>query len=196
MMTAATNMQQATEQLGTRTRSSALDRPLPHRRSLRRAAYDLWFAPDSPTNLGFSRALLFALILWFYFSYNYVTWARLPAAFANTPIFLFRLLHLPIASPAVVGAIQLAWKVCLFLSCIGLFTRFATKVAFLAGIYLMAIPNNFGKTGHGNGILVLTMFILALSRCGDGWSVDSLIRASRERDPARSPTARSGEYRW
>src|SRR3954453_10794328 len=108
MTMAATNMHPAPEQRDTAARSSADDRPPAHWRSLRRAAYDFWFAPDSPTNLGFSRALLFALIIWFYLSYDYVTWARLPAAFANHQIFLYRLFHLPIASPGVVAAMQIA----------------------------------------------------------------------------------------
>ena len=79
----------------------------------------------------------------------------------------------------MVSSFEIIWIVALVLSCIGLLTRWSIGVALVLGIYLLALPNNFGKTGHGDAILVLTMGILALSKCGDAWSVDSLIAASR-----------------
>ena len=70
-------------------------------------------------------------------------------------------------------------------------------VAALAGFYIVGVPNNFGKTGHGEGILILTTFILAFSHRGDGWSIDSLRRAYVSRDPYKARSEpRSGEYNW
>ncbi|MGH7175962.1 MAG: DCC1-like thiol-disulfide oxidoreductase family protein, partial [Tepidisphaeraceae bacterium] len=78
---------------------------------------------------------------------------------------------------------------------IGMYTRLSVWISAVLGLYLLGVPHNFGKTGHGDGVLALMMFIFALSRCGDGWSVDSLFRAWRSRQP-RPRRAISGEYTW
>ena len=138
--------------------------------------------------------IFFALMLWFHGGIDYRSWGELPASMHNR-IFLFDLLHLPIFSGAVLGALSLIWKVSLVTASLGLLTRTSVTVAFIFGGYVLGVPHNIGKQGHGDGILVLTMGILALSRCGDAWSIDRLIRAYRSRDPSASD-ARSGEYNW
>ncbi len=155
---------------------------------LLRRFYDYWFAPSSPNNLGFCRMLLFALFCCFYGRRSYVEFGDLPGVFANHPIMLFSLLHLPLPSVAVLTASQIIWKLFLFTSCIGLFTRLSVIGALISSFYVLGIPGNFGKTGHGEGILILTMLILACAKCGDAWSIDRLI--------FRKPKLVSGEYTW
>ena len=45
---------------------------------------------------------------------------------------------------------------------------------------------------YASDAMVLTMLILALSRCGDAWSLDAVIRRRR----GVAEPAASGEYRW
>jgi predicted DCC family thiol-disulfide oxidoreductase YuxK len=90
---------------------------------------------------------------------------------------------------------QFIFKASLLLACVGLFTRFSCLVGLVSGTYVLSMPHTFGKTGHGDGILVLAMLILALSRCGDAWSIDALRRSWRA-GPPFAPTAQSGEYTW
>ncbi|MBC8108225.1 MAG: DUF393 domain-containing protein [Anaerolineae bacterium] len=154
-----------------------------------------FFAPSSPTTLGFCRLVFFALMLWFFGTRDYSTWGDLPESMQNNRIWLFRLLHLPIASTKTLAILEFIWKATLFTSFIGMFTRVSMLTAAITGLYIVGVPNNFGKTGHGEGILIITTFILALSRAGDAWSIDSLRRAYAARDPhAAKPT--SGEYTW
>ena len=151
-----------------------------------------WFAPEWPDNLGLCRLLFFGLLLAFYLPVSHVGWGSVPASFRN-PIWLFERLHLPILSDSALGVCVVAWKVALALSCVGLLTRVGTAVAFALGFYLIGVPYNFGKTDHMTAIVVWTMLILALSRCGDAWSLDALIRRRRGALAAAPP---SGEYRW
>ena len=92
------------------------------------------------------------------------------------------------------AAVSAIWKALLVLSALGIFTRISTAGAFLLGTYLIGIPESFGKIHHADAILVWAMATLALSRSGDGWSVDALVRAARR--PEEPPRPRSGEYTW
>jgi len=104
------------------------------------------------------------------------------------PIWLFRLLHLGPPDTGPVWLVQVVWKLALALAALGCWTWLSTAVAFFAGFYLLALPNNFGKIHHFDAILVVVLGILAVSRCGDAFSIDALRR--------RSPAAPSGEYCW
>jgi predicted DCC family thiol-disulfide oxidoreductase YuxK len=110
------------------------------------------------------------------------------------PMSFFRTLGLGVLPPAALAAASAAWKLLLLTSAAGLFTRFSTAGAFVLGTYLMGIPHSFGKIHHDNGVLVFAMGILAFSRCGDGWSVDSLARAARR--PLAASPAPNGEFTW
>ena len=126
---------------------------------------------------------------------DYSSWGDLPVSMQNNRIYFFRLLHLHVPSAKALAIIEFIWKATLFTSFIGLFTRVSMITAAISGLYIIAVPNNFGKAGHGEGVLIITTFILALSCAGDAWSIDSLRNAWRSRDPHRAkPT--SGEYTW
>ncbi len=157
--------------------------------------YDLFFAPTTPAALGFCRMLFFGLMLWFHWSVDFTVWGSLPRSFDNNPFPLFDVLHLPIGSVKTLAIFEGFWKFSLALACLGLFTRISTTAAFVLSLYVLGVPHNFGKAGHGDGILVLASGILALSRCGDAWSLDRLIRSYRAGPPVMWD-APSGEYNW
>ena len=151
-----------------------------------------WFEPELPDNLGLCRLLFFGLLLAYYLPVSHVGWGSVPASFRN-PIWLFERLHLPILPDSALAVIVGTWKAALLLSCVGFLTRVSTALAFVLGFYLIGVPYNFGKTDHMTALLVWTMGILALSRCGDGWSVDAWLRRRKTGTPSPPP---SGEYRW
>ncbi len=124
---------------------------------------------------------------------DYTAWARVSRVFWQ-PVSFFRTLGLGVLPPAGLAAASVIWKVLLLTSAAGFLTRFSTAGAFVLGTYLMGMTHSFGKIHHDNGVLVFAMGILALSRCGDGWSVDSLVRAARR--PLAAPPAPGGEYTW
>jgi hypothetical protein len=160
-----------------------------------------WFTPERPINLAICRLLFFALMCGFYF-----TAAIAPLSEVNEssafwePVWLMRGIgrlfhgaHLSlIPSAPWMLALGLIWKLSLVTACIGLFTRASTGVAFLLGIYFIALFNNYGKAESDQLPMVFILGILALSRCGDAISVDALLRRRR----GGGPVAPSGEYRW
>lgn len=148
-----------------------------------------WFEPASPTNLGVCRMLFFTATLWQYGPVDFSVWAAVSDAFW-LPVPLFRDLHLAVAPAGVLQALQIVWKASLVLAAIGYRTRWSTAAAFVFGLYLLGLPQNFGKTHHMDTVVVITLGVLALARCGDGVSVDA-----RQRQ-AEGPTPASGEYTW
>jgi hypothetical protein len=161
---------------------------------LRERWESFWFAPDSPATLGFCRLLFFAGMLWLQFPFRHHTWGGAPKAYRR-PVGIFEIFDLPFLNTSVLYAMEMCWVVAMVLAAVGLLTRFATLASFACGLYLLGIGNNFGKVGHGDQALALVMLILALSRCGDAWSLDALIRRWRKGD-ASARLVPSGEYRW
>jgi hypothetical protein len=107
-------------------------------------------------------------------------------------------MYLPVLSSGLLVILQIVWKISLALSCIGLFTRVSTVSSFVLGLYLLGLPHGFGKVGHSDAIVVLVLAILALSRCGDAFSVDRWLRDKHQggdETPVQRPQA-SGEYTW
>jgi hypothetical protein len=135
--------------------------------------------------------VFFGLLLAYYLPVSHVGWGSVPLSWRD-PIWIFERLHLPFVSDRALSVLVPVWKVSLLLSCVGLATRVSTVVAFVVGSYLVALPYNFGKTDHMTALVLFAIGILTLSRCGDAWSVDALIR----RRMGRAAPAASGEYRW
>ena len=150
-----------------------------------------WFEPVPPTDLAVSRLVFFGLLLAYYLPVTHVGWGSVPESWRQ-PIWIFQRLRLPILSDPVLAVMVPVWKASLLLSCVGLATRVSTAVAFLLGSYLVALPYNFGKTDHMTALVLFAMGIMALSRCGDAWSLDAALR----RRAGRPPAGISGEYRW
>lgn len=154
-----------------------------------------WFEPVEPANLGLCRIIFFGAFFLFYLPQDFSAWAEVSDVFWM-PIWLFERLHLPVLSSGLLAMLQGFWKVALALSCVGLLTRASTVSSFILGAYLLGLPHNFGKISHYDALVVIILGIMALSRCGDDWSVDQLIRRMR---PGSAPVAKrsvSGEYAW
>ncbi len=139
------------------------------------------------------RMLFYAAMAVLYWSRDVVAWTSVSPVFWQ-PIPLFRALGLGVLPPAALAVAVAVWKVSLLLSAAGLVTRLSTGAAAVLGTYLIGLPQNFGKIHHADAILVFALWIVAFSRSGDGWSLDSLIRAVRK--PQASPPPPSGEYTW
>lgn len=165
-------------------------------RALRERWVHFWFKPVDPLNLGLCRVLFFGVFFWFYSNESARDFSGVSADFWR-PIWLFETFNLPVFSVGVLAVFVVVWKVSMALSCIGLFTRLSTILAFVSGTYLLALPQNFGKSSHAHTIVVVVLGIMALSRCGDGFSVDRLIRKARQRNnPEVQRPLMSGEYTW
>ena len=118
-------------------------------------------------------------------------WAELGVTFWF-PIPLFRHFHLRLLDASILRALDVVWLVAVALACVGWMTRASTWVALVVGVYLVGLPHNFGKIHHSDAVVLFVLAALALSRCGDAYSIDAW-RRRRRGDPAPAP---SGEYRW
>jgi hypothetical protein len=153
-----------------------------------------WFAPALPDNLGLCRLLFFGALLAYCLAHDFSAWAEVSRVFW-APVGVFEIFHLPHLPGPVVAALQTIWKLSLALACIGLWTRANTATAFVLGFYLLNLWSNFGRPHHQDPLLIFTLGILALSRCGDSWSVDRLL-ARRRGNAAGLLPAPNGEYTW
>jgi hypothetical protein len=155
-----------------------------------------FFKPVEPRNLGLCRVLFFGAFFLFYLPQDFSAWAYVGDSFYY-PIVLFEILSLPVLPSALLVIIQGVWKVSLALSCFGLFTRVSTMSSVFLGIYLLGLGNNFGKQYQNETLVIISIGILALSRCGDAYSIDRLIRRWRHRSYLTEERPQiSGEYTW
>jgi len=148
-----------------------------------------FFRPTPPDGLGICRLLFYGCLFIQYLKTDFASYGDLPASFYNT-LPLFRLLHIPILSTKYLAILEAAFKLSLLGACIGRFTRPSAFTAAITGSYLLAVPNNFGRAGHGDGVIIVLLWVLAFSNCGDAWSLDRrFMRRS-------GPSTASGEYTW
>lgn len=68
----------------------------------------------------------------------------------------------------------------------------------MLGAYLLGLIQCFGKTHHFDFPALIVLGILALSRCGDGFSVDRWLRTrfATARGEVAPEVRSSGEYTW
>ena len=155
-----------------------------------------WFEPVGPLNLGFCRILFFGAFFLFYLRSDFSAWGEVSESFWM-PVGIFKVLPLSALSGSLLVAMQTIWKISLALSCIGIFTRPSTITSFVLGMYLLGLPQSFGKIQHNDALVVIVLGIMALSRCGDAYSIDQLMWRGRQRGGSSSERLRaSGEYTW
>jgi hypothetical protein len=160
-----------------------------------------WFEPGPAITLGVCRMLFFGTLLLWQLPHDFSPWGAYGRVFWM-PIWLFDTLGLRPLSPNALWWLQTTWKTSLLLSAVGLFTRPAMTVAFVAGAYLMGLPHNFGQTQHFDTLVVFASGALAISRAADACSLDAWIASRRTaaahaRQPSDSSVdAIDWEYTW
>ena len=133
-----------------------------------------FFQEGSSKNLGICRFLFFGAVFCIYLETDFSKWSEVPE-FLWHPIFIFDFFRIPVFSGEVLGFLGIVLRTSLLLSCVGLFTRPATACSFLVGSYLFGMQNSFAKTHHMESMLLLILCVLCFSRCGDGFSLDSVL---------------------
>lgn len=152
---------------------------------------DYFFSPAAAGGLGACRFLFFAGLLALVASEDFSTWSTV-ARETFRPVYLFRRFGWKPIDGATVDWMQVVWFASLVTSAVGLLTNLSVAVALCLGAYLLGLPSSFGKIGHGDGCLIITMFLLLISRCGDALSLDAWIK--KRGHP--SSAAPSGEFHW
>ena len=145
---------------------------------------NLYFARGDAFTLGFNRFLVCGWIFYVYFFYrgHYASfWAEVPDVYWM-PIHAYRWLPLPKLSATGLVAMDVVWCIALIATAVGFMTRYSSWIALLVGSYVVSFPQNFGKVDTSDGPVLLMLFILAASRCGDAFSVDAWMSGKRQND--------------
>ena len=144
---------------------------------------------DPPVQLAAVRVIVFATALMVLAQADPLEYVGLPGELTKAPFPWQRLLagvSFPLGfSAAVLGVFTAACVCGLF----GLFTRTAALTAALSGIYILGVPQSFGKVNHFH-IVIWFPALLAMSRAGDFYSLDAIWRRERSLDAACSSTWR------
>ncbi len=69
---------------------------------------------------------------------------------------------------------------------VGFFSRTSAFFAFLLGLYVLGLPQFYGKVSHDTHHLIWFSALLAVSPCGDMFSLDAVIRAWRRPEGYRA----------
>ena len=142
---------------------------------------DFFTATSAPVNLAVFRIVLFTLVL-FSFSIGNVAWfGSLPPELRFPPTGLnFVISHIPITESVVwyaATALTLACIACI----LGLFTRTSIIICLGLSIYVLGVPQVFGKINHYHH-LIWFMAILAVSPCSDVLSIDAVRKSWKRAD--------------
>lgn len=155
-----------------------------------------FFSDDKTINLGICRFIFYALIFVFYLGEDFSHWGRMDKVFWE-PILIFEYLSIPVVSPQTLFFLNISWLTAIFLSSIGLFTRINTFIAFILSIYIFGLVNSYGKLQHMENVMVVIMGIMAFSRCGDLFSIDSWLNNQHWfKFKSKASTYNKWEYSW
>lgn len=155
-----------------------------------------------PVSLAMFRIALYTYMV--YFAIDWVTgpqdaanifwWSRFPKQLQFAPPgFEFFIDYIPI-NPVIVGIGIGIFLISCFTALIGLFSRSSALISVLTGLYVLGIPQFYGKINHYHHLLWFAL-LLALSPCGDVLSIDSLFLArKRAKDNDISPPKMSNRY--
>jgi hypothetical protein len=169
----------------------------PALRGLRTETLARFVEPARPAVLGAIRAWIAAILL------AQVLWEDLPSS-AWLPRGMLDLRHhwlvallyrLPLgfdrflASHAALQAYETLTIALLLLALVGLFTRWSVPAAALAYLLYAHVLRSYAWSYHMGLVPLHALLVLSLTPCGDGWSLDRLLRERRGR-PVAPPEPR------
>ncbi|NNM25960.1 MAG: DUF393 domain-containing protein, partial [Phycisphaerales bacterium] len=165
-----------------------------HRRRVGAFLHRFFLTPEGPLNLGVFRIIVFgSLLLTVDRSAGVIRAAAERGADLRVAPFGWSAFaaHVP-SSAALADAALWVLGIAGVTGLMGFMSRTSALIACLVGTYALGLPNLFGKVDHGSHHLIWFLALLAASRCGDGMSVDAIIRgvrrAGRGDQPAVTPS--------
>ena len=155
-----------------------------------------FFKDASPQNLGICRFLFYGIILCLYLGTDFSQWAKVPDVLWH-PIFIFDFFRIPVFPADILGLLGVLWLISLLFSTLGFLTRPSILCSFVVGCYLLGMENSFAKTHHTESLMLVIFCVLCFSRCGDGFSLDTVFKRRYGWWPFGSSVKRPNPaYRW
>src|SRR5215468_2733325 len=147
-------------------------------RQTRQTVTDFFTARSSPINLAILRFVFFAVLFQFVDVEHLVWFSQCPPELRFPPVGLGWLLPYVPVNPTAVAFTAVMLRACCLSALVGLFSRTSAGLAALLSVYVLGIPQLYGKVNHYH-YLVAFAAILAASPCGDALSVDAVRNAWR-----------------
>lgn len=153
-----------------------------------------FYRPTAPQNLALMRIVLMTLLaghLAFQVLSHLGQVAALPhSARQGLPLVGWVIDIIPI-SPGIYSVMTILGIVFCVLAAMGLFTRASLIFSALILLYVLGVPNFFGKVNHTHFMVWIPAF-LAFAPAGEVWSLDSVFRRRRGVSPHTDPHFRYG----
>jgi len=163
------------------------------RHELRKKLRHFFSVPTHPLNLAVARIVFFWFLMNFFSVGSIRSYAQMPGELLYPPPgWTWILSWLPITE-TLISNIYLIFIVGSLFAMLGLFSRTSALIAGIAGIYLLGVPQFFGKINHYHH-LIWFCFIFASSKSGAFLSLDRVILKSRRQDTANTEVRSSAEY--
>src|SRR5262249_44911260 len=168
--------------------------PLLLRRHIPRFVEEFFTAVASPVNLAVFRIVFFLLLASSFSTSNVVWFSSIPVELQFPPVGLHWVLkHLPINETYARIASASLLVFCIT-AAIGLLTNASAILCTVLGLYVLGIPQFYGKINHYHHLLWFTA-ILAASPCADVLSLDAIISSWKRGDAGViAPPHRSNAY--
>src|SRR5262245_23684100 len=149
-----------------------------------------------PINLAVLRLVVFAWLLGIFCVVDFAYYAQIPAPLRVAPAGYAGFFHLIPWDERWLSATRVVALAACASALLGFATRCSALVTCLCTVYLLGLPEFFGKIDHVHHHLVWVSALLAASRSGDALSIDAVRGALRraDRGAATAPPAPSVAY--
>jgi predicted DCC family thiol-disulfide oxidoreductase YuxK len=164
------------------------------RRQTWQTVVDFFTARTSPINLAVLRIVFFAVLFQFVDVEHVVWFSQIPPELRFPPVGVGWLLPYVPVNPTAVAFTAVMLRACCLSALVGLFSRTSAGLAALLSLYVLGVPELYGKVNHYH-YLVAFAALLAASPCGDALSCDAVRAAWRRADGGQTaPPAPSMAY--
>jgi hypothetical protein len=140
----------------------------------------------SPLNLAVTRIAVFFLNA--LFTPRFLWFNDVPRELMNPP-FAWGAAVAPFVPMGTAGIIVgIAFQMSALLAMVGLATRWSAAICSLLGLWVLGLPQLFGKIDHYHHFLWFAA-VLAVSPCADALSIDSFLRRRSGAPPSEATSA-------
>ena len=153
----------------------------------------LLLAPGDALDLAVARIVVFGVLALLPRVREAVSLSSVPAELRRPPAGVPWLLDVIPPDPTLVKVLAVTFVLACLASALGLFTRVSMVVAAVLGLYVLGVPQFYGKVSHYHHLLWIAA-VLAAAPSGTALSIDAMRRAWRtqEQQPRPEPSVAYG----
>jgi hypothetical protein len=138
--------------------------------------------PNRPAALGAIRALICGWVFLKTLASSFVAIGRLPVTIMHPPGIMEYLswrFYDRLVTPNGMIALKCLMLVCFLAATVGLATKYSVVSSSVLFTLYQGVLRSFGHFNHDECVTIYCLFVLACTPCGDGFSLDALLRKSK-----------------